>query len=196
VTCVEWMTTTQVLEDLRGDGESPAWSEFDRHFRKVVVGFALASGLSRQDAEDAAQETMLAFVKSFREGKYDRERGRLRDWLFGVARRVVLNLRSKRPLEHLIADKTTGTSFWDLVKDDKGVEELWQAEWRNMVLGQCMEQARAESDPKIFQAFEMYGLREMPVERVAEELGMSRNAVYIAKSRILSRLRELEKGFE
>jgi DNA-directed RNA polymerase specialized sigma24 family protein len=85
VTRVEWTTTTQVLSDLRASNESPAWQEFDRHFRKVVVSFARHSGLAADEAEDAAQETMLAFVKAFRDGKYDSEKGRLRDWLFGVA---------------------------------------------------------------------------------------------------------------
>jgi RNA polymerase sigma factor (sigma-70 family) len=193
---VEWMTTTQVLNDLRASNEGPAWQEFDQHFRKVVVNFARHSGLAAEEAEDAAQETMLVFVKAFRDGRYDRDKGRLRDWLFGVAKRIVLNLRSKRPLEQLIADKATGTSFWDMVKDDHGIEQLWQGEWQNMVLSRCLEQARAESEPKSFRAFEMYALEEVPVERVAQELGLSRNAVYIAKSRILSRLRELEKGFE
>lgn len=190
------MTTTQVLTELRGSNEGPAWQQFDRHFRKVVVGFARHSGLSPEQAEDAAQETMLAFVKAFRDGRYDADKGRLRDWLFGVAKRVILNLRGKRPLEQLIVDKTTGTSFWDMVKDDHGIEQLWQTEWQNMVLARCLEQARAESEPKSFLAFELYALQEMPVEQVAQELGLSRNAVYIAKSRILTRLRELEAKFE
>jgi RNA polymerase sigma factor (sigma-70 family) len=192
---VEWMTTTQVLEDLKARGDSPVWERFHDYFHGMVVRFARHAGLSAADAEDAAQETMLAFVKAFREGKYDRDKGRLRDWLFGVAKRVTLNMRSRLPKEQLMADKT-GTSFWDMVTDDDGAERAWQEEWQKMVLVRCLEQARREMDADVFRAFELYAMQEEPVDKVAEQLKMSRNAVYIAKSRVLARLRELEKECE
>ena len=96
----------------------------------------------------------------------------------------------------VVADKTTGTSFWDLVEDDRDVERSWETEWRQMVLARCMEQVRKEFDTKVLEAFELYAIKGMPVEQVAERLGMSRNAVYIAKSRVLSRLRQLTQEFE
>ncbi len=192
---MEWMTTTQVLEDLKARGEGPAWEGFHEHFHAMAVRFARHAGLSAADAEDAAQETMMAFVKAFREGKYDRQKGRLRDWLFGVAKRVTLNMRSRLPREQLVADGT-GTSFWDMVEDDSVAEQAWQQEWQKMVLARCLEQARREMDADVFRAFELYAMQEEAVETVAEKLKMSRNAVYIAKSRILARLRELEKECE
>ncbi len=193
---MQWLTTTQALESLRSSQDAPAWEQFCGHFRPVVVSFARQFGLSAADAEDAAQEAMTEFVKAFRGGKYDREKGRLSNWLFGVARRVILNFRGHRPQERLVADKTSGTSFWELIEDDRGIEQSWDIEWRRMVLKQCVEQARREFDRKVFEAFELYALSGLPVEQVAERLAMSRNAVYIAKSRVLSRLRELSSGFE
>ena len=192
---MDWVTTTQVLEDLRQRGDSAAWERLDGHFHAMVVRFARHAGLSAADAEDAAQETMLAFVKAFREGKYAREKGRLRDWLFGVAKRVTFSMRNRLPKERLIGEKT-GTSFWDRLEDDGSIERSWDDEWRKVVLNICLEQARREMDRGVFRAFELYALEEKPVVEVADELRMSRNAVYIAKSRVLARLRELEKEFE
>ena len=191
-----WITTTQVLDGLRCPDDTFAWDQFCTHFRPVVVKFAMQLDLPPVDAEDAAQEIMLSFLKAFRDGKYIREKGRLSNWLFGVARRVILNLRSRRPLEKLIADKTTGTSFWDLVQDDHQMEQTWEMQWRRMVLDKCLDQVRREFDPKVFRAFEQYALAGAPVEEVCRRLAMSRNAVYIAKSRVLSRLRELQRQFE
>jgi RNA polymerase sigma-70 factor (ECF subfamily) len=65
-----------------------------------------------------------------------------------------------------------------------------------MVLTKCLEQARRELDSKVFEAFNLYALSEIPADDVAQRLKMSRNAVYIAKSRVLSRLRQLERQFE
>jgi len=112
-----WITTTQVLDDLRCPDDTFAWDQFCTHFRPVVVKFAMQLGLPPVDAEDAAQETMLSFLKAFRDGKYVREKGRLSNWLFGVARCVILNLRSRRPLEKLIADKTRA-NLGDAVASD------------------------------------------------------------------------------
>jgi RNA polymerase sigma-70 factor (ECF subfamily) len=65
-----------------------------------------------------------------------------------------------------------------------------------MTLMACLEQVRKELDPAVFEAFRLYALEDKPVEEVAVQLTMSHNAVYIAKSRVLSRLRQLEREFE
>jgi RNA polymerase sigma factor (sigma-70 family) len=193
---MQWVTSTQILEGLKITGNTTAWDKFCDHFQPVVVNFARQLGLPEADAEDAAQETMLEFLKAFRSEKYNREKGSLGNWLFGIARRVILNLRGRQPLEQLVADKTTGTSFWDLIQDDHNIKHTWETEWRQMVLTKCVQQVRRELDPKVVEAFELYALSEQPVEEVAGRLKMSNNAVYIAKSRVLSRLRELERQFE
>ena len=193
---MEWVTTTQVLEELQSSNDAPAWQRFCGHFHTVVVNFARHMGLSIPDAEDAAQETMLAFVKAFRDGKYNRDKGHLSDWLFGIAKHVILNLRKRQPLEKLVADKTTGTSYWNLVEDPDAGKFSWDTQWRHMTLMACLEQVRKELDPAVFEAFRLYALEDKPVEEVAVQLTMSHNAVYIAKSRVLSRLRQLEREFE
>ena len=130
---MDWVTTTQVLEDLKESNDILAWTSFRDHFYPVIFNFAKTLGLSATDAEDAAQETMLAFLKAFRNGKYDREKGQFSHWLFGVARRVILNFRKRLPRKHFITDNTTGTSFWDMVADENTVRHTWDTEWRYMV---------------------------------------------------------------
>jgi DNA-directed RNA polymerase specialized sigma24 family protein len=65
-----------------------------------------------------------------------------------------------------------------------------------MVLKKCLEQVQREFDARVFRAFELYAVRGISVEEVCNELEISRNAVYIAKSRILVRLRRLAEQFE
>lgn len=191
-----WVTTTQILEDLKTTDDESAWTEFCSHFQPVMIQFACKLGLTNIEAEDAAQETMTAFFKSFKDGKYNPDKGRLSNWLFGIAKRVILNLRGRQPLEHLIADKTTGTSFWDMIQDDKTLGRTWELQWQQMVMKRCMDQVRHEFDPKVFGAFRHYAIDQFSLDEVCERFDMSRNAVYIAKSRILSRIRELKQQFE
>ncbi len=193
---MQWITTTQILEDLKGSNDALVWNTFRDHFYPVIVNFARSLGLSSTYAEDAAQETMLTFLKAFRSGRYNREKGRLGSWVFGVARRVILNFRKRLPREYAVADNPTGTSFWNMIEDEGAVKHTWETEWKRMVLEKCLQQARREFNSKVFRAFELYALSEKSVAEVGHALGMSHNAIYIAKSRVLSRLRQLLMEFE
>ena len=191
-----WITTTMLLEELQTAEDKRGWDQFCSHFQPVVSNFAKRLGMSINDAEDAAQETMLAFLKAFRGGKYDRNKGSLSNWLFGIAKRVILNLRGRQPLEKLVADRTTGTSFWDIIEDDQSIQQTWEAEWRQMVLKRCLERVKGEFEPRVLDAFHLYAISGKPIEEVCAELEMSRNAVYINKSRVLSRLRKLAEDYQ
>jgi RNA polymerase sigma factor (sigma-70 family) len=193
---MDWVTTTQVLEDLKESNDILAWNSFRNNFYPVIFNFAKTLGLSATDAEDATQETMLAFLKAFRDGKYEREKGQFSHWLFGVAKRVILNFRKRLPLKHFSENNTTGTFFLNTIADENNIRRTWDTQWRYMVLEKCLLQARREVDQKVFNAFELYALSQKPVEEVCRTLDMSRNAVYIAKSRVLSKLRQLQKDFE
>jgi|WetSurMetagenome_2_1015567.scaffolds.fasta_scaffold226932_2 RNA polymerase sigma factor (sigma-70 family) len=194
----QWVTTTQVLQALKTSDDNAVWEMFHSHFYPVIYNFGRKMGLSEHDAEDSAQEAMMAFLKAYRKGGYDREKGRLCHWLYGVARKVIMNRRKKVPPEKQIADNTTGTSYWNLVRDDQNAlaQVTWDGEWRQMVLQKCLERAKEECGDKVFQAFELYALSQLPLEEVCKQMNMSKNAVYIAKTRVLTRLRKLEHQFD
>ena len=69
---VDWLTTSTVLRDLGDLQNQTAWDRFVGRFRKPVVDFARRLGFEASQAEDVAQETLLAFVNAYREGRYDR----------------------------------------------------------------------------------------------------------------------------
>jgi RNA polymerase sigma-70 factor (ECF subfamily) len=63
-------------------------------------------------------------------------------------------------------------------------------------LSLCIDAARQEFDAGTVEAFELYAVKQVSPADVAKKLGISRNAVYIAKSRVLGRLRELMADFD
>lgn len=192
-----WVTTTLILQGLADAGNTQAWSHFVGYFRPVLVGFARNAGLSQAAAEDFTQQALLEFFKSFQTGNYDRSKGRLSHWLFGIARKVLSQTFRKRPPEKTATDlqkSSTSQPLENLAAN--GSEDLWQQQWEKMIMQVCMDRARREFDEKTFSAFEMVALQEVSPDEVAARLNISRNAVYIAKSRILSRVRELIQEFE
>ena len=194
-----WVTTTLILEGLAESDNNQAWSAFVGYFKPILTGFARKSGLNQQAAEDFAQQALLEFFKSYRIGNYDRSKGRLSHWLFGIARKVLSQTFRKRPPEKVATDLQKSTSDSQPLEnfaDPSAAEDLWQQQWEKMVMQICMDRARKEFDEKTFSAFEMYALQDLEPAEVASRLGLSRNAVYIAKSRILSRVRELIEEFD
>ncbi len=186
------LTSTTLLEGLKAPDNQTVWRQYTERYQPMLVRFGRRMGLATQDAEDVAQQTLLAFCESYRLGKYDRQKGRLRDWLFGIARNQLRAWRRKQPVHEVrIADAGSGTDFLQRIDDDNQLDALWEQEWRDAVLRRCLEIVRGEVDAKSFDAFQLFASQGLPAAEVAERLGMTANAVFIAKHRILKRIREL-----
>lgn len=192
----EWTTTTTILEHLCSSDTGSTWDRFVRRFRPPVIRFARRMGLSRPDAEDVAQETLLAFAIGYRNGSYDRSRGRLSKWLFGIAQRQVLDTRRKLARRKMQIESSNGRAFWLSLHDRSTPTDAWDREWELACLQTCLDRVRSEVRPATFRLFELvvYG-RYSPAD-TASALGISVKAVYNAKHRVLKRIRELRTTYD
>ena len=59
------------------------------------------------------------------------------------------------------------------------------------MLKQCFEEIRREFDPKSLEAFDLFATQGLPAQQVGEKLGMTANAVFLVKHRIMKRIKEL-----
>jgi len=134
------------------------------------------------------QEVILVFIQQYRLGRYDRERGRLRSWLFRIAQNKIKDKRRGRKYE-IQLPTGSGTDLMDRQPDLKA-EQTWETECRNALLRKCMELVRADFDASTLQAFRLYALDGWPIDEVSRHLRVARNVVYISKHRVLKRLRE------
>ncbi len=186
------VTTTFLLERLKNPADHAIWKTFTERYRPMIVRTARRTGLGQEDAQDAAQMALLAFFTAYREGKYNPEKGRLRHWLFGIARHWILNTFDKRKHRQIDVGNTADqTDFFSRQPADDQLEQVWEQEWREATLRHCLQQVRTEFDPRSFRAFELFAQEGLPARKVAEQLDMTSNAVFIAKHRILKRIREL-----
>lgn len=185
-------TTTALLEGLFDLQNAVAWREFDDRFRPIVVGVATRFGLEPADAADVAQETITQFVRDYRAGKYDRTRGRLRSWVIGIARHRVAELHRARAGRR----EQRGQSAIVTLPEESHFGELWDAECRQATLVAALRELAASSkvSERTLDAFRMHVLDDETPERVAEKLGTTVRAVYLAKHRCLARLRVVMDG--
>lgn len=186
------VTSSYLLEGLKSPENHTVWQQFVDRYQPLIVGYARRLGLGEQDAQDAAQQTLMAFCQAYQDGKYQRERGRLRSWLFGIAHRQILNfMRRQRGKQVSIGSDSQGTDVFAQAPSERRLEDLWEQEWQEGVLRECLAQVRREFDPKTVQAFELFAWKGVPAEQVAEQLDMTANAVFLAKRRVLKRIREI-----
>jgi RNA polymerase sigma-70 factor (ECF subfamily) len=179
-------TSTILLDGLRDPSNQSIWREFDERYRSVIEAFARKLGLSPDDAADAAQETLAEFVRDYRAGKFDRSRGRLRSWIFGIARhRIADQQRAKARRREWRGE----SAIADMPADDQ-LAQIWEGEARAAMLRQAMRElyANPKLDPRTIRAFEQVAFEQKTAAEVAGEVGMSVEQVYVAKSRTLRRL--------
>lgn len=181
-----WVTTSTVLERLASGRDEEAWKDFVERFRGLIVSYAQRRGLGSADAEDAAQETLAQFVAAFRSGRFDRSRGRLSHWLYGFAANKV-----RRALERRGESEAERLSDWSDLQGAQQVDSDWEEQWERAVLQHCLAAARSEFRGPTWRVFEQLALEGRSVDEVAAGAGLTRNAVYIAKHRVLARVQQL-----
>ena len=187
-------TTTMLLEGLGQPDDDAAWTTVDRRYRPIVTGMARRLGLTDADAADVAQETMVRVLGEYRDGRYDRERGRLRTWILAIARTKIADIHRKRG----VRKEARGESAILTTPTEAEMEDLWATERRMVILRAALADLQATSNlsARSIQAFEMLVFHERTVEETSEALDMSANDVYLARSRITKKLREVVEQLE
>ena len=188
-------TTTQLLNDLHDPQNQQVWETLDSRYRPIILNFVRRLGLSDADAADVAQETLIQFTREYRDGRYDRERGRLRSWIITIARYKVAAVRRAQARG---GGPARGDSVIVNLEDEAELTRIWEVERRTILLRQAMEQLKSTSRTadRTIQAFELLVTRHMAAPAVAEALGMSVHDVYLAKSRCTRKLREILESLE
>lgn len=174
-----------------------AWDQFASIYRPLVYRLARAKGFQDADAQELAQEVLVAVAGAVQRWEPDRERGRFRDWLFRIARNLMINFLTRRKYVPL---STGGSGMTELLaqqcepsSDETAVFDL---EYRREVFSWAAGQVREQVKQRTWRAFWMTSVQQHAIVDVASELGMSVGAIHIARSRVLGRLREAVRRFE
>ena len=187
-------TRTSLLLRLRNTHDLPAWDQFVALYAPLVYGFARRKGLQDADAADIAQDVLTSVAQQMRQWQYAPERGSFRGWLFTIARNRLKNwvASSARRM-----DGTGGDDNLEAIHSQP--EQLpdaadWNAEYARHVFHWAAEIVRQLVSDQTWRAFEITAVEGRSGVEAATSLGMSVGAVYLARSRIMNRLKELVQG--
>ena len=183
-------TRPSLLVRLRDPRDERAWAEFVEIYEPLIHQLARRRGLQPADAADLAQEVFRAVARAIEHYDPDPRLGSFRAWLTRIARNLTVNLlvaQGRHP-------RGTGDSDVRRLLEQQPAPEaedtiLFDGEYRRRLFAWAAERVRGEFRAPTWQAFWKTGVEGRDPRAVAEKLGMSPGAVYIAKSRVMARLR-------
>ncbi|MCL4206560.1 MAG: sigma-70 family RNA polymerase sigma factor [Pirellulaceae bacterium] len=183
-------TQASLLERLRDAADPMAWDEFFGRYWRLIHRFARLRGCSEHTAEEIVQEAMVAVFRQRDVFRYDPQRGRFRDWLLTIVRNLIAKHR-RQPAARLHTLANDAPALADLEAGEAEPDAAWEAAFEETLLATLLDTVRREVAPETYQAFELLVLYERSGREVARVTGLSRNAAYLARKRVLARLREL-----
>lgn len=184
------LTRVSLLVQIRDGANHSAWQEFVNLYGPVVYGFARKRGLQDADAADIVQDVLRSISSAIGRLDYDRHQGTFRGWLFTITRNKVFNFLSARRIRPLAAgDSSTGRLLDAQAAESDGADE-WELEYQRRLAAIALDRIRSEFSATSWQAFWLTGVEGIAAAEAARQVGISPGAVYVAKSRVLARLRD------
>ena len=192
-------TRRSLLSRLKNWEDQESWNDFSRLYRGLVYGVARQSGLTDAEAEDVVQETFISVAKKIQGFKYDPAVGSFKSWLLHTTQWRICDQLRKRHKAGLVNDRpprtSGGTSEMDRVPDPAGpkLDQIWDAEWEKNIFESALEKVRQQVNASQYQLFDLYVVKQWPVKKVAQTLGVHVGRVYLAKHRVSALVRKETK---
>jgi RNA polymerase sigma-70 factor (ECF subfamily) len=183
-------TRASLLVRLRDSQNDSAWREFVNLYAPLVFGYARKRGLQEADAADLCQDVLVSVAASIHRLDYDPARGSFRNWLFTLVRRKLGDWWTARERQTPADGDPATRQLLEQYPGPDLTEREWEAQWQVQLLAWAHEQVRSTVSATTWQAFWRTAVEGQPGQQVAAELGLSVGAVYIARSRVLARLKE------
>lgn len=179
-------TRASLVVRLRDQGDQEAWREFVRLYAPVVYRYARRKGLQDADAADLTQEVLRGVSASV--GAFDPGRGLFRSWLFTLAHHRLCDFfqRAQRQTPGS-GDLATVQILDDVPARDE--EDVWNSEFERQLFLLAAERVRPAFSETTWQAFQLAAVEGKSGQETAQTLGISVAAVYLAKSRVMVKLK-------
>ena len=191
-------TRYSLLNRLHDWQDNESWQDFFDTYWRLIYSVALRSGLTETEAQEVVQETVICVARDIHKFKCNRSLGSFKGWLRNITRwRIAdqLRKRTRRLSDGPAAPQEQGEMPCMAGDDD---EAAWELEWKENLLKSAIARVKCRVKEEHFQIFDLYALRQWPVNKVAQMLGVSAPRVYLAKHRVAAMIKEeilaLEKG--
>lgn len=188
-------TRASLILRLPDAADIAAWDEVVAVYGPLLYRLARRKGLQPNDADDLVQEVLTAVASSVEQWLQRSDRGRFRVWLMCIARNTAINFLT-RPKYRLLSPGGSAAANALAALATPDVSHEFDFEYRRESFRWASRQVRETLADNTWAAFWLTTMEERPVAEVAEELDMTPGSIYIARSRIMTKLRALVRQLE
>jgi RNA polymerase sigma-70 factor (ECF subfamily) len=182
-------TSPSLLDRLCTAPDEAAWRRLHDLYRPFVLAWVRRDATLGAEAEDLVQEVMTVLVREL--PTFQRRRtGSFRRWLREITRRRLQGYYRKRRRQ----PQASGEAFDQLQDPNSALSRQWDEEHDRHVLTRLLDLIAPQFGEKTLLAFRRLVFDEVPAAEVGTQLGMSVNAVLLAKSHVLRELRREAEG--
>ena len=188
-------TRPTLLFRIRDAQDQEAWERFIDLYAPLVYGYLRKRGLQDADSADLTQDVLRQVAAAAKSLEYDAKRGTFRGWLFRVVQnRLTDHWRKEGIREHGAGDTNAQQQLNELPQPG-GLEPSaeWDADYERQLFHYAANIVKQDFTPATWQAFWLTSVEGQPGKDVAEKLGLSVAAVYLAKGRVMTRLKNQVK---
>lgn len=198
---VEPETRPSLMLRLRDPSDQQAWTEFVAIYEPLLLRLMRSRGLQEADARDVTQQVVVAVMQAVDSWQPDGRAASFRRWLFGIARRLALKcLQRGSPARGPSRRGAGGTEMLELLNNLPEPEQrtisTFDDEYRTQIFQWAASRVRDDFRETTWRAFWQTCVLNESIADVAEALGMTAGNVYVARSRVIARLRQFIEEFE
>jgi RNA polymerase sigma-70 factor (ECF subfamily) len=182
--------SSSLLQRLQAQ-DGGAWERVVHVYGPTVYGWCRYEGLSQQDAEDVGQEVWVAVARTIAGFRRAHPGDSFRGWLYTVTHNKIYDFRKRNRCRAQAAGGTTARQVLMQLPDPASSASAPAPPSPKVqnFFRRALELIRGEFADGTWRAFLLVVVDERRPADVAEELGKSLGAIYVAKSKVLQRLR-------
>jgi RNA polymerase sigma-70 factor (ECF subfamily) len=186
-------TRYTLIGKLRDPKDAEAWAEFTSIYQPLIFRICRARGLQHADATDVTQEVLAKIADVIDRFDHTAEGANFRGWLYRVTRNLVMDF-FRHQKKDLLVQADVAIQLADDKSPTKEESAEFQVEFQRQIFWLVAQNVRVQVKPATWDAFWQTEVQRRPVKDVAKELNMTTGSIYVARSRVIARLKkEVEK---
>ena len=185
-------TRESLLSRLKDWNDGYSWRDFFQTYWKFIYAVAIRSGLTKDEAQEVVQETIINISKQMPDFKYDRSQGSFKGWLAQLTRWRIKDQLRKRLREVNVRSHDTRHEeiLPHLESADPSTDAICDEEWQRNLVESAILKVRAQIRPKQFQMFDLYVIKQWPIQKITATLRVNFAQVYLAKYRVTALIKK------
>lgn len=187
-------TSISLLDLLKEGDNQDAWQQMLTIYQPLISKWLGRLGAPPHESQDLSQSVLVVVVKKLPEFEHQGRSGSFRSWLKTITRNCLLEFWRAKKIQPVATGKTSfQESLNQLADETSELSHLWNREYDQQVLATLLKQIQNEFQLNTWNAFQLVAIEGVSPKAAAEQLNVSLNSVFIAKSRVMARLRAIGK---